>query len=330
MFSVSRDDRILYVDLFRSIGIILMIMGHIGFGLAFDHIIHAFHMPMFFFASGWFYKQEHLKRGFDYSRIIKLFKSLLIPYLSFALFHWLVAFILHEKVIWNRIVMNTCGSGINIAGALWFLTAIFFTQIIYLMLNKLLNNIVLVTISVFILALLGNSFQFMCQLIPPLGLDAALVGLGFYHLGRMFKKLDLKDHKLMNLSIVEATLLGCIGIISAYYSGYVNMRTGNYSFIPLFWMNSILIITALWNICKILNVGLNKTKVYKYITNIGKDSMVYLCLNQLIIRFLVFLLQYFIIDHYLLKILTLMGTLGTLEICRRIFTKTRLRVFIGK
>lgn len=40
--------RINYIDIFRSFGIIAMIMGHIGFGQAFDYFIHAFHMPMFF------------------------------------------------------------------------------------------------------------------------------------------------------------------------------------------------------------------------------------------------------------------------------------------
>lgn len=33
-----------HIDIFRGLGIILMIMGHIGFGGAFNHFIHAFHM----------------------------------------------------------------------------------------------------------------------------------------------------------------------------------------------------------------------------------------------------------------------------------------------
>lgn len=54
----TRKCRVEYVDLFRGIGIIIMIMGHIGFGRLFDHYIHAFHMPMFFFASGYFFKKS--------------------------------------------------------------------------------------------------------------------------------------------------------------------------------------------------------------------------------------------------------------------------------
>lgn len=40
--------RIEYIDIYKGIGIILMIMGHIGFGSKFDIWIHAFNMPMFF------------------------------------------------------------------------------------------------------------------------------------------------------------------------------------------------------------------------------------------------------------------------------------------
>lgn len=45
------NKRIAYIDYFRCAGIVLMIMGHIGFGGRFDTLIHAFHMPMFFLCS---------------------------------------------------------------------------------------------------------------------------------------------------------------------------------------------------------------------------------------------------------------------------------------
>lgn len=37
--------RVRYMDLFRGIGIILMVMGHVGFGSGFYKFSHAFHMP---------------------------------------------------------------------------------------------------------------------------------------------------------------------------------------------------------------------------------------------------------------------------------------------
>ena len=45
----SQTERIDYLDIARCIRIILMIMGHVGFSKRFDHFIHAFNMPMFFY-----------------------------------------------------------------------------------------------------------------------------------------------------------------------------------------------------------------------------------------------------------------------------------------
>lgn len=43
------NNRVECLDIARCIGIILMIMGHVGFSKRFDHFIHAFNMPMFFY-----------------------------------------------------------------------------------------------------------------------------------------------------------------------------------------------------------------------------------------------------------------------------------------
>ena len=54
----TQNTRIDYIDIFRSFGIILMVMGHIGYGKAFDLFIHAFHMPMFFWISGYLFSYK--------------------------------------------------------------------------------------------------------------------------------------------------------------------------------------------------------------------------------------------------------------------------------
>ena len=76
-----RKSRMDYIDIYRAFGIILMVMGHIGFGGKFDKFIHAFHMPMFFFISGFFYKEKCLdikKYAVDKA------KKLLTPYFVFG------------------------------------------------------------------------------------------------------------------------------------------------------------------------------------------------------------------------------------------------------
>lgn len=72
--------RIDYIDILKAIGIILMVMGHISFGTHFYIFIHAFHMPLFFFISGYLYKRKDFKSFF-----VGKLKSLLLPYYIFGM-----------------------------------------------------------------------------------------------------------------------------------------------------------------------------------------------------------------------------------------------------
>lgn len=83
-----KEKRIEYIDVFRAFGIILMIMGHIWFGVWFDKFIHAFHMPMFFIISGYFCKCDEVEEKFKFwlKYVIKEAKALLVPYWVFEYF----------------------------------------------------------------------------------------------------------------------------------------------------------------------------------------------------------------------------------------------------
>ena len=68
--------RIEWVDLSKFVGIFAMVWGHSGVNESMDIIIHAFHMPLFFFLSGYLYKDRGIK---------KKAKPLLIPYFVFGI-----------------------------------------------------------------------------------------------------------------------------------------------------------------------------------------------------------------------------------------------------
>ena len=65
-----------------------MIMGHVGFGGHFDKWIHAFHMPMFFFVSGMFFRSDNQYSAKDFTR--KKAKSLLFPYVMLGLLQYII------------------------------------------------------------------------------------------------------------------------------------------------------------------------------------------------------------------------------------------------
>lgn len=95
-------ERLKYIDIFRGLGIVLMVMGHIWFGKSFDHFIHAFHMPMFFFISGFLF----ISKSPDELRTVDFIKrkciTLLVPYLFWGIFHY---------VFYNTVLYISRGGG---------------------------------------------------------------------------------------------------------------------------------------------------------------------------------------------------------------------------
>lgn len=72
--------RIVYIDVAKAIGIMLMVLGHIHFDVYyFDRMVYAFHMPLFFIVSGILYRRPESILGY----IGKKAKTLMIPYAIF-------------------------------------------------------------------------------------------------------------------------------------------------------------------------------------------------------------------------------------------------------
>lgn len=124
----SLQKRVPYVDIAKGIGIILVVMGHNDFALIapFAHkLIYSFHMPMFFFMSGMFFKPDmpllhFLKNRFH--RVLKPFLAILLliffSSLSFSKMSFLMAV--------RRLVKAMYGSGYYIDWVqLWFLPHLF-------------------------------------------------------------------------------------------------------------------------------------------------------------------------------------------------------------
>ena len=54
--------RVESVTIAKAIGIILMVVGHSGLGGYPIRFIYLFHMPLFFFLSGYCFKESYLER----------------------------------------------------------------------------------------------------------------------------------------------------------------------------------------------------------------------------------------------------------------------------
>lgn len=319
-------DRIEEIDILKSIGIILMIMGHIGFGKTFDFYIHAFHMPMFYIISGFLYKKSNksLKKF-----LIKKVKTLLVPYYVFAIIHYVAWTIINiglkkEVVLINPLLHILCFNtdGMPISGALWFLTSLFFVDIMYYFIDYIKNSWIKL-ITIIIITISGCIIPQFFRL--PLALDTAFMGIGLYTIGHLLRSINKEKNYII------ASILLISGSTLCFINGYINVRMGIYSNIIIYFIVAICMTGGLYIICtKLKSFHWHIIREAKFI---GKNSLVYLCLNQIIILFLNKVLLFDvnnILIIVIIKVIILLITLFILHALVLILNKDKFKWIIGK
>lgn len=179
--------RIEYIDIARGIGILLVVLAHNDFGFISQYgyeVIYSFHMPLFFFLSGYFIKTDI--SFFEFFK--KRFHSLLKPFL-FTIFLIYFLNVSFEKMAFGtairRIVKSLYGTGVYIDWVqLWFLPNLFVVSLyafLFLIVVGKLNNrwlrLGILTASLAVsLPFLQSFYPFSVSL---LGKDYELFGLPF-------------------------------------------------------------------------------------------------------------------------------------------------------
>ena len=194
MNSKNTKKRVAWIDGVKSIGILAMIAGHIcSSGTLFDKLIHVWHMPIFFFLSGYLFSENHYKKAYRHY-IGKKVKSLLFPYFGCAALYFLIWILKYhpdvediKKCIISIFWVNT-NNGLPIANAIWFLTALFLCDTLFATIYfiiKSANICCLIGVGVAVSTSLAFPPQGICL---PWGGNAAVVGVGFYAIGYFIKK----------------------------------------------------------------------------------------------------------------------------------------------
>lgn len=197
--------------LLQAIGIVLVVIGHKGgISLFFDWFpAYSFHMPLFIFISGYFYKNENDKnlRNFILNKVNKL----IIPYFIWNFIYGVIIYILKLKDIvifgedfsFRNLFIEPWIGGhqfiFNLAA--WFVLALFIVQIIYILVRWLYRRIYFKNEYI----LLGILLVIGCLAIINanegnikgwnLTIIRAMFLLPIYHMGYLYKeKLEQKDN----------------------------------------------------------------------------------------------------------------------------------------
>lgn len=268
----SHSERIDYIDLLKGFAILWIIWIHTTHP---DFVGGPYRIPIFFFASGIFFKKRKFKEF-----LTKRLNTLIIPFFFFYLisypfriivhfwdfrtlsnFNWLSILDLFKSVPqWDYLSVNV---------PLWFLLCIFVIQVIYYFLMNLPRYILIILIVLSILLkdeILSISTPFM--------INNALYWGAFFALGNIIGKPFIKLIKTIKPRIIIFTV--CMGIF-----------VGSHLITPqsLFGANiisHIKIITFILSIIIIFSF-LNGMKCMEFLRFYGKNSLIVLGAHLLIL-----------------------------------------------
>ncbi len=258
----------------KAIGIFFVVYGHIGGTITFDLFSpYSFHMPLFIFISGYFYKKTSEKNFTEYS--YKKVKNLLYPYFKWNLFYGLLTTLFlsfglvyfGKKISIRSFFIDPWITGdqyiFNLAA--WFVITLFTVQIVYVLIRKIIRiNDYFLLIFLFLLGfavtyLSSKGFNYG----PMLILIRLFFSLPFYHLGYIYKERLEKRDKL-NIWTLLTLLITQILLLQVYGNLNFVMVYGNFNgFILAPFLSSI---TGIWfclQVADILNKSFSESKVMK-------------------------------------------------------------------
>ena len=139
------------LSILKGFGIILMVVGHSGAPDLLHDFVYLFHMALFYYASGYFFKEAYLSRKLEFVK--KRVKGLYFPFLKYGIFFLLLhnvffrfniyngeygfqggaSFLYAASDYWEKFLgLLKFGGAEQLLGAYWFLSSLFIVSILFL------------------------------------------------------------------------------------------------------------------------------------------------------------------------------------------------------
>jgi len=297
----DKGTRYHWVDIVKAIGIFLVYYGHVlqhtqhlsTAAVFFQYkLIYAFHMPLFFFVSGFFFKRT---QNSTVTEIGVLFQKRIIPALLFggmSLLIWpIYLYFKFGAIDYQFIIMNTLSflQGIpRLNPTIWFLVCLFTTEIWAVLCLPKVKTVLQGILLASIFMLFGHSLRLRpdIPLILPKNfwyIHESFLAFGLYTMGySSFIWLN----KLIKLNpiirILLATLFGWITIWSANLNSppadfVVTMKISEHG-------NFYFFVSAFSGILLVILLGSLLPQV-RWLRYIGKNTLVLLGTNGLFVSF---------------------------------------------
>lgn len=330
------NNRLKYLDYTKGFAILLMLLGHCMSDKNLLHNwIYSFHMPIFFVVCGCLTTMKYDGRQIGFtdfqSHLIRRLKQIGVPYIVFCLvliaYYFSLSLLSHSD--YN--ILESLFSVVTLKGidSLWFLPVYFLSEMLFVFVFLKFNKILRCCISFGII--IGLFFtEHMMPDIDLLKLILKVISsLVFIYFGYIIFKYNI----VQKINIIFSLFILILGSVLQYYNGIVEMyffNIGDNAF--LFYFCAMLISLSVISLFKNIE---NKTKSeLRFLSYFGKNTIVVLCTNNLLIEILR------LTDHFITKdILITLGYLGVailfiilcvLEVLVIKISDTKLCILFGK
>lgn len=256
-------NRISWIDIAKGLGIFLVVVGHTLIGLYnanikisetafcfFTTYIYSFHMPLFFFLSGWFIDRS-LKNGF-----FSFLKSKLI-YIAYPYFIWSLiqshirSWVYHESTNIAQTFLYTPYA------QFWFLYSLFFLSVVYGALRAMrLPWPLILAGTVFSIALVHNAnnpYQMF--------LERRFLYAPYFVIGMLVSSVNLENLLSKKQLLITSAVCFFVLFFPCYYIGTLHY--------PWYYLSALLGITASLSLC----IALQTSATGQLLQTLGQYSM---------------------------------------------------------
>lgn len=319
------------IDMAKGLGILLVILGHVPtVPYELKKIIYSFHIPLFFFISGYLYNSIKYNSLALVQFIRSRVQRYIVPYffigfICFFLFGVIYLLVRDgysieylksiSKYLFGLLYSRGGTSWMAWSSPLWFLTCLFVAELILYFVLKHFKKQYLVFL---ILAIVGYCYTLITKFPLPWNIDVALTATCFMYIGNVCRKHNILE-QFSKMKYV--TILFVVLVISILFNSQIDFNLRNFGNIILTYSGGIsgsilvLLIT-------------NKIKQSKTLQFFGLNSLLMMGYTYAILN-IVMLLDFKILDNFIVNfifqaILLSILVLGILKV-RRIKESLRSR-----
>ena len=266
----SRAERLSWLDVLKGIGIILVAIGHIYSNQTIFNWLYSFHMPLFFLAAGWVYKEKPVLTD-----IKRRTQTIVIPYFAFGILLLIYWQLIERKFRDSDMsfldalagLFSGCYNNLDFNIHLWFLPCFFVTVALF----NILVNLGGRKISYIASALMSLIYILLPMPEFPWGFNRVFKYIGFYAVGTVLarRKAKIIDKKL------EAGITAIVLFGLNFFLSFRNLTSG------IMWF-----VTAFIGVTAIILVSqfINKNGILQYF---GRISLIVLCIHGPVYRIVV-------------------------------------------